>query len=194
MKTIAVYGGSFNPPHIGHAMVAQWILWTGKADEVLFVPSANHPLGKTHAPLEDRVDMLWAMTDDIDPRKHKDTERVLVTDIEKAWEGEPVYTYDLLHELQVVPFGKMREGWKWRFVIGADILEETHKWHKWDKVREEFDLIILGREGYPSPDGSPIIPDFSSSEIRRLIEAGDERWRDMVTPGVRELLPGPYSS
>jgi nicotinate-nucleotide adenylyltransferase len=179
---VAIYGGSFNPPHIGHAWVCQWLLWTGKADIVHVVPSAGHPLGKTHMDFDFRVKLLQAMAHDVDPH-------IQISKVETEL-PKPVYTYDLLTHLQE----KAVEGVELRFVIGADILEESHKWHKWDQVHDEFELIVLGREGYPSPDGSPIIPDFSSSEIRRLIEAGDERWKDMVTPGVRELLPGPYSS
>ena len=42
----------------------------------------------------------------------------------------------------------------------------------------------MGREGYPSPDGSPTIPNYSSTEVRRRFEAG-ENWQELVTPGVR---------
>ena len=158
-QVIAIFGGSFNPPTIGHAMVVQWILWAGKADRVVLVPSKSHPLGKKHAPFEQRLALLEGMAADID------LSRITVSDVEDGWDG-PVYTYDLLTYLKTVtPNDELR------FIIGADILEETHKWHLWDKVREEFELIILGREGYPSPDDTPLIPGFSSTEVRELIAA-----------------------
>jgi nicotinate-nucleotide adenylyltransferase len=181
---VAVYGGSFNPPHIGHAMVVQWILWTDKADRVLLVPSGQHPHGKSHShTLDERMLLLRAMAQDIDPvGVSPTTKRILVSNIESEWNG-PVYTYDLLTRLR-----EQNPDWRIRFVIGADILGETHRWHKWDRVREEFPLLVLGREGYPSPDGNPIIPGYSSSGLRAALETGDDRWRSMVTPGVRRLL------
>jgi nicotinate-nucleotide adenylyltransferase len=177
--TIAVFGGSFNPPTIGHAMVVQWLLWSGKADRVIIVPSGGHPFGKEMLPLADRVTMLEAMCRDIHPRALT-WQKLQVS----AVEGElpkPVYTYDLLTHIRE---HSLPPHYEIRFVIGADILQETEKWHKWDKVREEFGLIIMGREGYPSPDGNPIIPGYSSTEVRRRFEAG-ENWQELVTPGVR---------
>lgn len=188
MRTVAIYGGSFNPPHIGHAMVVQWLLWS-KVDEVLIVPSANHPHGKTHAPFGYRVQMLRQMVEDLGGGQ--DDFPVMVSEVEQELaEDGPVFTYNLLSHLDDLE--QYRDA-KLRFVIGADILEQTDSWHLWDRVKAEFDLLILGRDGYPSPDGAPIIPDFSSSRIRNLIRMGDSKWEHMVTPSVRDLLPGPYT-
>lgn len=189
--TVAVYGGSFNPPHIGHAMVVQWLLWA-KVDEVLLVPSAAHPHGKQHAPFEFRVRMLRAMVEDLGGGQ--DDFPVMVSEVERelseAAPGQPVYTYTLLRYLQSQ--AEYQDA-KLRFVIGADILGQTDTWHLWGSVKADFDLLVLGRDGYPSPDGSPIIPDFSSSRIRELLQEGARQWEHMVTPSVRRLLPGPYT-
>ena len=45
---IAVYGGSFNPPHIAHTMVASWLLWTEMVDEVWLVPVYRHAFEQSH--------------------------------------------------------------------------------------------------------------------------------------------------
>lgn len=189
MRVVAVYGGSFNPPHIGHAMVVQWLLWS-KVDEVLIVPSAAHPHGKVHAPFDLRVRMLRAMVDDLGGGQEDFP--VLVSEVEQelAETSTPIYTYDVLDHLRGL---SEYQDAHLRFVIGADILEQTDSWHLWSSVKAEFDLLVLGRGGYPSPDGAPIIPDFSSSNIRDLIRAGTSQWEHMVTPGVRGLLPGPYA-
>ena len=58
-RVVAGYGGSFNPPHVGHAMVAQWVVWTGRADAVWFVPVYQHAFegrhDKTLASFDQRV-------------------------------------------------------------------------------------------------------------------------------------------
>ena len=176
---IAVFGGSFNPPTMGHAMVVQWLLWSGKVDRVMLVPSGGHPFGKPMIPLEDRAYLLYEMSQDIKQTSPHATQ-LRVSQVEGEL-PKPVYTYDLLTHLR----GELPPPqFELFFVIGADILQETANWHKWDKVREEFPLIIMGREGYPSPDGSPTIPNYSSTEVRRRFEAG-ENWQELVTPRVR---------
>ena len=56
-KAIALLGGSFNPPHVAHLMVAWWALSTQPVDEVWLLPAFAHPFGKELAPFEDRVRM-----------------------------------------------------------------------------------------------------------------------------------------
>ena len=71
-----------------------------------------------------------------------------------------------------------------RLVIGADILAETAKWHRWDDVVRRAPPIVLGRSGHPSPPGAlvcPIeMPAVSSTEIRSRLAAGE---------GAEALLP-----
>ena len=57
---VAVYGGSFNPPHIGHAMVAAWLLWTRRVEEVWLVPAFAHAFDKALRPFAARVEMVEA--------------------------------------------------------------------------------------------------------------------------------------
>ena len=56
-KPIALLGGSFNPPHVAHLMVAYWTLATQDVREVWLLPSYRHPFGKDLAPFDDRVAM-----------------------------------------------------------------------------------------------------------------------------------------
>lgn len=61
---IALLGGSFNPPHVGHLMAAVYVRATLRAREVWLLPSFHHPFGKQLAPFEARVEMCEAMARD----------------------------------------------------------------------------------------------------------------------------------
>lgn len=186
---IAVFGGSFNPPHIGHALVLQWLLWSGKADQVLVVPSDGHPLKKTtFAPLEVRVGLLNEMVEEMGvlklphPRGGRPYNQIEVLPVEGGL-PKPVYSYDLMtHLREMYPEDDLH------FLIGADILDEAHKWHLWEKLREDFPFIITGREGYESRTANPTFPDYSSTRIRELMSLGHRGWEQMVTPRVRAAL------
>ena len=64
---VGVYGGSFDPPHVGHAMVTSWLRWTGQVDEVWLLPVASHAFGKDLVSFEDRVEMCRAMGEVLGP-------------------------------------------------------------------------------------------------------------------------------
>jgi nicotinate-nucleotide adenylyltransferase len=176
VSTVLVFGGSFNPPHIGHAMVVQWLRWTQEGT-VLIVPAFEHPLGKPLAPFDFRVEMLDAMVDDIGRAG------IRVSNIESMMD-RPVYTYDLLTHLQ-----RANELWDGgpatlKLVVGADILDETDKWHRWSDLVAEFPVIAVGR-GERRKTEHPLI----------TCECGvpTTDWQTMVTPSVRRMLPGPYA-
>ena len=89
---IAVYGGSFDPPHVGHGLVAAWVLWTGRAQAVWLVPSFDHPFGKERAwSYDDRVAMCQALAASVGPG-------VSVSRVEQTL-PTPSYTVDVLQAL-----------------------------------------------------------------------------------------------
>ena len=93
---VAIYGGSFNPPHVAHAMVASWLLWTDQVDEVWMVPVFRHAFegihGKKLAPYEQRVAWCQLVRQDVD-------QRIQVSTIESEL-PIPSYSIDTLTELQ----------------------------------------------------------------------------------------------
>ena len=54
---IALFGGSFNPPHVGHMMAAYYVIATRPVDKLWLMPAYRHPFGKRLAPFDDRVKM-----------------------------------------------------------------------------------------------------------------------------------------
>ncbi len=162
---VAIYGGSFNPPHVGHAMVASWLRWTDRVDEVWFLPSFSHPFAKDLAPFQQRVLMCEALAAEIS---------AVVCTIESKL-PTPSYSIDVLRALA----GKYPEN-QFQLVVGADVVEELPRWKAWHEIDAEFAPIIVGRQGYVCPPGAVEFPPVSSTDIRARLAAGE---------GVEHLVP-----
>ena len=175
---IAVYGGSFNPPHVAHGMVASWLLWTGLADEVWLVPVYKHAFEGWHnkalAPFDRRISWCKALAADVDPR-------VRVCEIERHLDT-PSYTIETLRALAA-----QHPDHRFRLVVGADALPTLPKWRAWPEIEEEFAPIVVGRAGYPDVPDAISFPALSSTEIRERLESG-RPVNHLVTAGVARLL------
>ena len=158
---IALLGGSFNPPHVGHLMAALYVRATLGCDEVWLLPSFNHPFGKPLEAFDDRVAMCEAMGAEVGPWL-----KVSRAESEVGGEGR---TIELLEWL--LP---RHPGVKFRWVIGSDILADLPKWKSWERIEQMVQVTVLQRAGYPSDKalGPPIV-EVSSTEIRKRLEAGD---------------------
>ncbi len=156
-RCIAVFGGSFDPPHVAHVMVAAWVLSATEADGLVIVPTWKHPFDKDHgAPYEHRVAMCEQAFSGI---AHVD-----VSTIERDL-AEPSRTLQTLEALRVV-----HPNARFRLVVGADVLPETDRWHRWDEVTRLAPPIVVGRRGYPLPEGCPIeMPEISSTHLRAAL-------------------------
>jgi nicotinate-nucleotide adenylyltransferase len=176
-RTIGLFGGSFNPPHVAHQLVALYILET-VVDEVWFVPTYSHPFGKDLTAYDHRVAMCELAAAPLGPRAR-------VSRAEEDLARKPDFvssrTLDLIEHLE----GQHRDA-ELRLVVGADILGETDKWHRWDEVTRRAPLIVIGRTGYELPPGSTAtgvtMPEISATKVRELLAAGD-------VPGAGALLP-----
>lgn len=166
---LAVFGGSFDPPHVAHVLVACWARAAGGADRVLVIPTFEHAFGKKSVPYEHRRKMAELAFADLPFVSIDDTERDL---------GGESRTFHTLEAL-----AKKNPGASFRLVIGADILTETHRWYRWDDVARLAPPLVVGRGGYPLPPECPLeMPEVSSTDLRRDIAAG--------TP-IRGRVPSP---
>lgn len=156
---VAIYGGSFNPPHFGHAMVAAWALWTRQADEVWLTPTRAHAFGKALAPWELRLAMCRALAGLIGPG-------VRVCEVEDRLTA-PSYTIDALDLLR-----QEHPGVRFHLLLGADNLPDTPRWKRWDRIEAEFAPIVVGRDGYENPPQSVVFPAISSTAVREGLASG----------------------
>ena len=175
---IALYGGSFNPPHCAHALVAEWVVQSGAADEVWLVPVYQHALdgqqSKQLAPFTERLAWCAAMADSL-------SVPVRVCDVESKL-PVPSYSIDTLNHL-----ARSHPDHKFRLVVGADILGQTDQWKSWDEIEQNFNPMVVGRTGYPAPEGVPVFPAVSSTEVRTRLASG-QPVDELVVPAVLAAL------
>jgi nicotinate-nucleotide adenylyltransferase len=167
--TVAVFGGSFNPPHVAHVLACALLLSVQEVDQVLVVPTFRHPFAKALAPFEDRLLMCELAMGWIP--------RVEVSRVEAEIGGESRTLHTLEHLARAHP------DWILRLVIGADILAEAPRWFGFDAIAKMAPPLVLARAGIALPEAGPaLLPDVSSTEIRASIEQGAWRKLEYIVP------------
>jgi nicotinate-nucleotide adenylyltransferase len=165
MRT-AIFGGTFDPIHRAHLIVAREAADTFALDRVLFIPAANPPHKDAGASYEDRYKM-----------------------VELACAGEPRFVPSRLEEgreksysIHTIERVKAQPGaGQVFFVIGSDAFAEIRSWYHWEDVVRETEFIVVSRPGhtYSIPDGARVhrletvaLP-VSSSETRQALARGE---------------------
>lgn len=178
MKKIGIYSGSFNPIHHGHVMLANYLVEFSDLDELWFVVTPQNPLKKKFDLLDDteRLKMVQLAIGD-DPRFR-------VSDIEMHL-PRPSYTINTLTVLS-----EQYPDCRFVFICGMDSLQNLHQWREYQKILDDYELLVFPREGYNGGElvhhpsvtilKTPIL-EISSTFIRKSILEG----RD-----VRHFMPG----
>ena len=158
-RVVGVFGGSFDPPHAGHVMLAAYALSVAPIDSLLVVPTFQHPFGKDLAAYDHRVTMC--------ERAFRVLAGASVSRIEEEIGGDS-YTVRTLEEL-----ARRMPDAKFRLVVGADVLKDTSRWRSFDRVRELAPPFIVGRLGEAREGGTdrvmagaPDLPAISSTTAR----------------------------
>ena len=171
---IALLGGSFNPPHVGHQLAAQYVHATQEVDEVWLMPAYQHPFGKALAPFEHRVRMCEVMCQD--SSGWMKTSRV---EQEVAEHGGTGYTVETLGYLR----GKHPET-RFSLIIGSDILKDLPNWKSFDQIERMVQVLVLYRARYPAKNTlGPPLAEVSSTQIRDMLSRG-ERPSELVPARV----------
>lgn len=165
MKRIGIFGGTFDPPHVGHLLIADEVKYVVGLDEIWFIPTNVPPhkqqpmTNSTH-----RYEMLLQATKEVDYFK--------VDPIELDRTGRS-YTIDTMKALI-----KMYPTYSFHFIIGADMVEYLPKWEQIDELLQKVNFIGVQRRGYELKTSYPVkevtIPliEISSTEIKERIENG----------------------
>ena len=168
---IGIFGGSFDPIHIGHAIIAQHIISSGAVDRLWFMVSPVNPLkvGKMRQVADtDRLRMVEMVSHPMDGVETSAFEFTM---------PRPSYTIDTLNALQA----KFPDD-DFYLVIGGDNWEVFSKWRNSDEILAKYHLLVYPRLGYKVniPDelkervilvDAPII-ELSSTEIRERLAKG----------------------
>lgn len=153
---LAIFGGSFDPPHVAHLLIASYVLALGEVSRVLVVPTFEHAFGKPLSPFEARLELCR--------RCFEGLPGVEVSGIE-AELSRPSYTVRLLERL----FAENPER-PLRLIIGSDVLDETGAWHDFARVEALAPPLVLTRVGYERPGlGPAVLPAVSSTRVRELL-------------------------
>ncbi len=175
---IALFGGSFNPPHVAHVLAGAWVLSTQDVDAIWYVPTFKHAFGKQLEDFELRCQMLELATEPL-------SSGAQVSRVEQDI-GKTSRTIDTLEYLIARHPDDV-----FSIVIGADILLESDKWKAFDRLEQMAPFHVLGRTGFTVP-GRPFdleLPEVSSTEIRQLLAKNEiEPCRTRVPAKVLELI------
>ncbi len=185
-KKIGVLGGTFDPIHNGHLVLAEQVREKLKLDRVVFIPcfSPPHKTKRKLSPAKDRFRMTELAV--------QDNSAFLVSDMELKRKGLS-YTVDTLRQLRrAYPESGIY------FLTGSDVLDEIHTWKDPEGIYKLAKMVIATRPGFDHFDPedhfarrSIIVPitrvDVSASQIRRRVKRG-KSIRYLVPPKVEEYI------
>jgi nicotinate-nucleotide adenylyltransferase len=181
-KRIALYGGTFDPVHLGHVEVARRVSELFEIEKVIFIPAqlAPHKVGRRVTEPLHRYAMLALATQN-DPR--------LVISTFELDAPDRRYTVDTVAEFQR-ELGKETELF---FIMGADSWSEITTWREWERLLKMTNHIVVTRPGYdvpPAPAGlsdriiftDAVLKDISATNIRRLASEGRHDELEQLVP------------
>ncbi len=189
MKKIGLFFGSFNPIHIGHLILANYILENSDMDELWFVVSPQNPFKDKKSLLTDhnRLDMVQLAV--------KNYPKMRASNVEFSL-AKPSYTIDTLTYLK-----EKYPNYSFALIMGEDNLDSLPKWKNAEKLMSDYQIIVYPRtfEGEKKDSeylqhenismvNAPII-ELSATEIRNMIKEG-KNVRPMLPPEVFEYLDG----
>ena len=172
-----LYFGSFNPVHIGHLAIANFMIEFSELEQLWFVVSPHNPLKEKHSLLQGyhRLEMVRLAVGDDDRFRASDIEFKLPT---------PSYTIDTLAYLE-----EKNPGREFQLVMGSDGLRTFHRWKHSNLITRRYHRIIYPRPGYHGDaslqgENATMVKapgmEISSSFIRKAISEGKD---------VRHLVP-----
>lgn len=182
-ETVGILGGSFNPIHMGHLMLAEYLTQWGYVDKVWLTLSPLNPLKEAAGLIPDmkRLAMITLAT--------KGAVDIETCDIELSM-PRPSYTINTLDLLS-----KRHKTKRFKLIIGSDNWRIFDKWRDHERILEEYGVMVYPRAGYPIAsvyvDGMEVIDaptiNISSTFVRDAIVRG----KDMtyfLPPGVFKYI------
>jgi nicotinate-nucleotide adenylyltransferase len=183
---VGILGGTFDPVHLGHLIIAEESRVQLRLDQVIFTPAgqpwlkSRQPVSRAHHRLR-MVELAVASNPFF---------KVLSSEIDRAG---PTYTVDTLAELQKAlgPDARLY------FIVGMDVVEQFHRWKEPEKLLELCNLVVVSRPGHQSVDISRLVGQYPQAGERLIllmvprIEISSTEIRRRVSEGIsiRYLVP-----
>ncbi len=161
---VGLLGGSFDPLHVGHLLLAAMLRFRCEPDRLWLLPVARHAFHKDLSPFEDRLEMARIGARLLGAGvEARDTEARLVR------AGGDGSTLELLRRLRAD-----HPGAAFVFALGADAWAERAAWREFDAVAQLAEIAVFNRAGVPEvPGAGPALPAVSSSAIRAAVRRGE---------------------
>jgi nicotinate-nucleotide adenylyltransferase len=178
LKKIALYGGTFDPIHHGHLIVAREALERLGTEEVIFIPARVSPLRKNAPVARDEIRLLMI-------RVAIENEPGFAVDDCELRRPPPSYTIDTIEQI------RQREGDSTIYcLVGEDNVDKLTKWRRFADLEKMVRFVVLDRTGQRPSHVYPVIRrkiDISATEIRKRVATG-RSIRYFVPPAVEEII------
>jgi nicotinate-nucleotide adenylyltransferase len=158
-KRIILFGGTFDPVHLGHTAVIRHVASHLRADEVFFIPARRspHKLDVPLAPAEHRIKMLALATGEYPSFSISDCE---------ISRPEPSYTFDTVME-----FKTKSPDATFFWPVGADAIPSLSRWYRFKDLLNLCEICIMSRGGIDAPEFDLLAPSLGQAAVDRLKKA-----------------------
>lgn len=186
MRRIGIFGGTFDPPHLGHLAVASAALQSGEVDEVWLMVSPENPFksGRQMSPESERLEMARLAVASLPEEERRN---IKVNDFETRL-SKPTYTITTLRALR-----EEYPDCQFRLIIGGDNLTAFERWRNPEEILNDYGIIVYPRPGDTEwdstrmPSGCVILKDvplfpFSSTQVRACLSEGDASGAARMVP------------
>ncbi|PIR24664.1 MAG: hypothetical protein COX62_00400 [Deltaproteobacteria bacterium CG_4_10_14_0_2_um_filter_43_8] len=164
-KRVGLFGGSFDPPHLGHLSICTWLLERNVVDEIWVIPCFEHPFGKKLTEFKLRYQMCLFAFNSLG------NHHIKVSDIERELGGTSRTLRTIRHLQATYPEVQFQ------LIAGSDNEAASSRWHQFDIIKELVPVVFVPR-GEDSE-----IPNIASTDIRQRISK-NQKFRDLVNTEV----------
>lgn len=181
VERVGLFGGTFDPVHLGHLILAVAAMEELFLDRVIFIPAGISPHKSGKPPLATAADRLEMLRLAI-----QDESRFSIDERELHREG-PSFTFDTVESMMAD-----YPGVRFIYLIGEDNLRALSTWHRIQELRNLVDFAVLGRWSDTDPGGESLPRirrriDISSTEIRERLAKGDSV-RYLLSTSVHDII------
>jgi nicotinate-nucleotide adenylyltransferase len=178
VKRIGIFGGTFDPIHHGHLILARDAVETLQLESVIFIPAAlsPHKLEREPTAPEIRLKMLCAAIE---------SEPSFATDALELERPPPSYTIDTVEALR-----QREPEAEFIYLVGEDNVSRLSTWHRFSELSQMVQFAVLDRGGLKIPHPYPTIRrhlDISATDIRNRVASG-QSIRYLVPPAVESII------
>lgn len=176
-QRVCLFGGSFDPPHMGHIFAAVWALQTLPVDALWWLPVYEHAFGKELLDWDKRLKLVRAA---IGPLHHAMKPCAIEAEL-----GHESRTIDTLRALK-----KQYPNTTFSLLVGTDLLHEIPRWKESEALQKMVEIYAIGRDSYHDDAASDVVlPNISSTALRDAVQREDRNFYAPRMPrAVCELI------